>query len=55
MAFVGNLGYVVVCVVGAVLTLNGTISFSVIVAFMLYVRLFTQPLSQLAQAATSLF
>lgn len=54
MAFVGNLGYVVVCVVGAVLTLNGTISFSVIVAFMLYVRLFTQPLSQLAQAATSL-
>lgn len=54
MASVGNLGYVVVCVVGAVLTLNGTISFSVIVAFMLYVRLFTQPLSQLAQAATSL-
>ena len=54
MAFVGNLGYVVVCVVGAVLTLSGTISFSVIVAFMLYVRLFTQPLSQLAQAATSL-
>ena len=54
MAFVGNLGYVVVCVAGAVLTLNGTISFSVIVAFMLYVRLFTQPLSQLAQAATSL-
>ena len=54
MAFVGNLGYVVVCVVGAVLTLNGTVSFSVIVSFMLYVRLFTQPLSQLAQAATSL-
>lgn len=54
MAFVGNLGYVVVCVTGAVLTLNGSISFSVIVAFMLYVRLFTQPLSQLAQAATSL-
>lgn len=54
MAFVENLGYVVVCVVGAVLTLNGTVSFSVIVSFMLYVRLFTQPLSQLAQAATSL-
>ena len=54
MSFVGNLGYVVVCVVGAVLTLNGNISFGVIVAFMLYVRLFTQPLSQLAQAATSL-
>ena len=54
MGFVGNLGYVAVCVTGAVLTMNGTISFSVIVAFMLYVRLFTQPLSQLAQAATSL-
>lgn len=54
MGFVGNLGYVAVCVTGAVLTLNGTISFSVIVAFMLYVRLFTQPLTQLAQAATSL-
>ena len=54
MGFVGNLGYVAVCVTGAILTMNGTISFSVIVAFMLYVRLFTQPLSQLAQAATSL-
>ena len=54
MGFVGNLGYVAVCVTGAVLTMNGIISFSVIVAFMLYVRLFTQPLSQLAQAATSL-
>ncbi|MFR9143380.1 MAG: ABC transporter ATP-binding protein, partial [Lentihominibacter sp.] len=54
MAFVGNFGYVVVCIVGALLALNGHISFGVIVAFMMYVRQFTQPLSQLAQAATSL-
>ena len=54
MAFVGNLGYVAVCVVGAVLAVNGTISFGVIVAFMLYVRLFTQPLSQIAQAFNNL-
>lgn len=54
MTFIGNFGYVAVCVVGAVLAMNGTISFGVIVAFMLYVRLFTQPLSQLAQAAQSL-
>lgn len=54
MGFVGNLGYVAVCIAGAILTMNGTIPFSVIVAFMLYVRMFTQPLSQLAQAATNL-
>lgn len=54
MSFVGNFGYLVVCVVGAALAMNGTISFGVIVAFMLYIRLFTQPLAQLAQAATSL-
>ncbi len=54
MIFIGNFGYVAVCVTGAVLVMNGTISFGVIVAFMLYVRLFTQPLSQLAQVATSL-
>lgn len=54
MTFVGNFGYVVVCVVGAVLAMNGTISFGVIVAFMVYIRLFTQPLSQIAQVATSL-
>ena len=54
MNFVGNLGYVVVCVVGAYLTMHDIISFGVIVAFMMYVRQFTQPLSQLAQAATSL-
>jgi ATP-binding cassette subfamily B protein len=54
MSFIGNFGYVAVCIVGAVLAMNGTISFGVIVAFMIYVRLFTQPLSQFAQAASSL-
>ncbi|MGE7693802.1 ABC transporter ATP-binding protein [Lysinibacillus sp. NPDC094177] len=54
MIFIGNLGYVVVCVVGAALTVKGSITFGVIVSFMVYIRLFTQPLSQLAQAATSL-
>ena len=50
MMFIGNLSYVAVCVVGAVLAMNGAISFGVIVAFMIYIRLFTQPLSQLAQS-----
>ncbi|MDR1405354.1 MAG: ABC transporter ATP-binding protein/permease [Candidatus Methanoplasma sp.] len=54
MSFVGNFGYLAVCVVGAALKMNGTISFGVIVAFIVYVRLFTWPLSQFAQAATSL-
>lgn len=54
MGFVGNLGYVVVCVLGAVLAKNDVITFGVIVAFMLYVRLFTEPLAQIAQAATNL-
>jgi len=54
MGFMGNIGYVAVCVVGAVLATNGTISFGVIVAFMLYIRLFTQPLSQIAQSFTNL-
>nr|AGS51618.1 putative permease protein of ABC transporter system [uncultured bacterium contig00017] len=54
MAFVGNLSYVAVCVVGATLAMNGTITFGVIVAFMIYIRLFTQPLSQLAQSMQSL-
>lgn len=54
MGFVGNLGYVTVCVVGAALAMNGTISFGVIVAFMLYIRFFTQPLSQMAQAFNNL-
>lgn len=54
MQFVGNFGYVVVCVVGVVLVFNGQITFGVIVAFMLYIRLFTQPLSQIAQSITGL-
>ena len=54
MGFVGNLGYVAVCVVGAALAVKGTITFGVIVAFMMYVRLFTQPLSQIAQAMNNL-
>jgi ATP-binding cassette subfamily B multidrug efflux pump len=54
MNLVGNLGYVVVCVVGAALAMNGSIEFGVIVAFMLYIRLFTQPLSQFAQAFQNL-
>lgn len=54
MTFIGNFGYVAVCVVGAALAMNGTISFGVIVAFMMYIRLFTQPLSQMAQAFQNL-
>ena len=54
MGFIGNFGYVAVCVVGAALTMSGTISFGVIVSFIAYVRLFTNPLSQIAQAATQL-
>lgn len=54
MNFIGNLGYVAVCVVGAVLTMNDHITFGVIVAFITYVRLFTSPLSQMAQAMNSL-
>jgi len=54
MTFIGNFGYVAVCIVGAVLAMNNTISFGVIVAFMLYIRLFTQPLSQVAQAMQQL-
>lgn len=54
MQFIGNLGYVAVVVVGAGLALNGSISFGVIVAFIIYVRYFTQPLSQIAQAVQSL-
>mgnify|MGYP001145871200 FL=1 len=54
MGFIGNLGYVAVCVVGGAMALNGKISFGVIVAFMMYVRYFTQPLSQIAQAVQSL-
>ena len=54
MGFVGNLGYVAVCIVGALLTMNDVISFGVIVAFMIYVRMFTNPLNQIAQAMSSL-
>ena len=54
MGFIGNFGYVMVCIVGALLTMNDIISFGVIVAFMIYVRLFTNPLSQIAQAMSSL-
>lgn len=54
MTFIGNLSYVAVCVVGAVLVMNGSIAFGVIVAFILYVRYFTQPLSQIAQAFQAL-
>lgn len=54
MSFVGNFGYVAVCVAGAALAMKGTITFGVIVAFMLYIRLFTQPLSQIAQAMNNL-
>lgn len=54
MTFIGNFGYVAVCVAGAMLVMNGRISFGVIVAFMMYVRYFTQPMSQLAQAAQSM-
>ena len=54
MNFIGNFGYVAVCVVGAILTKNSVISFGVIVAFMTYIRLFTNPLSQIAQSMTSL-
>ena len=54
MTFIGNLGYVVVCIVGAALAMNGNISFGVIVAFIMYVRYFTQPLAQMAQAVQNL-
>lgn len=54
MNFIGNFGYVAVCIVGALLTMNNMISFGVIIAFITYVRLFTNPLSQIAQSMTSL-
>ena len=54
MGFVGNFGYVMVCVVGAILVLNGKLDFGAIVAFMMYIRLFTQPLNHIAQSATSI-
>ena len=54
MNFVGNLGYVAVCLVGALLVQKNVITFGVIIAFIIYVRLFTNPLTQIAQAMTSL-
>lgn len=54
MNFVGNFGYVAVCIVGALLVSNDVITFGVIVAFIVYVRLFTNPLTQIAQAMTAL-
>lgn len=54
MSFIGNFGYVAVCIVGALLAMNDKITFGVIIAFMMYVRYFTQPLNQIAQAAQAL-
>lgn len=54
MNFAGNLGYVAVCVVGAALVINHSISFGVITAFLIYVRLFEQPLKQIAQGMTNM-
>ena len=54
MSFIGNLGYVAVCVAGALMAAQGTITFGVIVAFIVYVKLFTQPMGMLANAVTSL-
>src|SRR5574344_923643 len=54
MNFIGNFGYVAVCIVGALLVINNVISFGVIIAFIMYVRMFTSPLAQIAQAMTSL-
>lgn len=54
MGFIGNLGYVAVCIVGALLVAKGTISFGIIIAFIVYVRLFNNPLSQMAQAMSAL-
>jgi ATP-binding cassette subfamily B protein len=54
MGFISNFGYVAVCVVGALLVSKNTITFGVIVAFMIYIRLFTNPLNQIAQSLTSM-
>ncbi|MBR2287323.1 MAG: ABC transporter ATP-binding protein, partial [Clostridia bacterium] len=54
MSFIGNFGYVAVCVVGAALAMNGTITFGVITAFMIYVRQFQSPVQQIAQAMTNM-
>jgi len=52
MGFIGNLGYVSVCIAGALLVKNGSVEFGVITAFMIYIRLFSQPLTTIAQGMT---
>ena len=54
MNIIGNIAYVAVCVFGSILAINGTIEFGVIVSFILYVRLFTSPLTQMAQGLTNM-
>lgn len=54
MSVISNVAYVAVCVVGSILAVNGKINFGVIVSFILYVRLFTSPLTQIAQGLTNL-
>lgn len=54
MNIIGNIAYVAVCVFGSILAINGTIEFGVIVSFILYVRLFTSPLTQIAQGLTNM-
>ena len=54
MSVIGNIAYVAVCVVGSILAMNGSIQFGVIVSFILYVRLFTSPLTQIAQGMTNM-
>ena len=54
MNVIGNISYVAVCVVGSILAINGAIEFGVIVSFILYVRLFTSPLTQIAQGMTNM-
>ena len=54
MIFTGNFGYVMVVLVGASMALNGDVTMGTIVAFMVYVRIFSQPLSQIAQGITTL-
>lgn len=54
MSVIGNIAYVAVCVMGSILAINGTIEFGVIISFILYVRLFTSPLTQIAQGMTNM-
>lgn len=54
MSVIGNIAYVAVCVIGSILAINGTIEFGVIISFILYVRLFTSPLTQIAQGMTNM-